>query len=593
MYLYKLRCFVVVSCHLLLPKVALALPLVKDLSASAVVTETSPQLYLVISIGLVLLGGIFAGLTLALMGQDEIYLKVIQTSGSPRERQLASSVLDLLAMGKHQILVTLLLSNVITNETLPIVLDRFIGKNGGGWQAVLFSTVLIVIFGEIIPQSICVKYGLQIGSVLSPYVRLLIYLLYPISYPIAKLLDHILGEDHGTMYKKSGLKTLVNLHQTNGIERLTRDEVTIISAVLDLKDKKVSEIMTPIDKVFTLSSATVLDEDTVNVILNSGFSRIPIYLPNDPNNFIGMLLVKILISYDPEDSLRLSEFPLATLPETLPNTSSLNILNYFQQGKSHMCLVSEKPGESSGALGILTLEDVIEELIGEEIVDESDVYAEQELRNENNFISLNSPLLKSKFRTNTTSYSSLPKFTDRTAAANEVAQRQGLLLKKTSSSKTPVQDGVINHAAHNKLPSNMASNPLKDEPSFVKIKRNIPFGMINGIQSNENINKKSNSLASIHSTKTANTGNDSNISPIMINQSSSNSKFSNKNTIENNNGIVESVITVKGVPKTIIQSTDMDSSQDMEGIGGLLLVHDKSLLQNQNRKQHSSSENEN
>lgn len=97
-------------------------------------------LYLGIAVALVLLGGVFAGLTIALMGQDETYLQVIATSGEERESKHATKVLNLLKKGKHWVLVTLLLSNVITNETLPIVLDRSLG---GGWPAVLSSTVLI------------------------------------------------------------------------------------------------------------------------------------------------------------------------------------------------------------------------------------------------------------------------------------------------------------------------------------------------------------------------------------------------------------------------------------------------------------------
>jgi len=102
----------------------------------------SPDLwaYLGVAVALVLLGGAFAGLTIALMGQDETYLQVIATSGEGAERKHAQKVLNLLGKGKHWVLVTLLLSNVITNETLPIVLDRSLG---GGWPAVVSSTVLI------------------------------------------------------------------------------------------------------------------------------------------------------------------------------------------------------------------------------------------------------------------------------------------------------------------------------------------------------------------------------------------------------------------------------------------------------------------
>jgi len=113
-----------------------------------------------------------------------------------------------------------------------------------------------------------------------------------------------------------------------------------------------------------------------------------VHTPEDKENFIGMLLTKRLITYDPEDALPMKQLPLSTLPETGPDTSCLDILNFFQEGKSthyslhnslfqliklslslsflgHMAIVSSDPGGSSGALGVITLEDVIEELIGE------------------------------------------------------------------------------------------------------------------------------------------------------------------------------------------------------------------------------------
>jgi len=211
---------------------------------------------------------------------------------------------------------------------------------------------------------------------MSKPVLALMWLMAPLAWPTAKLLDWLLGEDQGTVYKKSGLKTLVTLHKNLGdvSERLNQDEVTIISAVLDLKAKPVESVMTPMSDVFVMSEDTVLDEQTMDLILSAGYSRIPIHEPGNPTNFVGMLLVKILITYDPEDAKLVREFPLATLPETRPETSCLDIVNFFQEGKSHMVLVSEFPGEDHGALGVVTLEDVIEELIGEEIIDESDVY---------------------------------------------------------------------------------------------------------------------------------------------------------------------------------------------------------------------------
>lgn len=95
------------------------------------------------------------------MGQDQVYLQVIAKSGTGKERLNAEKVLKLLRRGRHWVLVTLLLGNVIANEALPVILDHDIQ---GGLFAVLVSTVLIVVFGEVIPQSLCAKYGLAIGA---------------------------------------------------------------------------------------------------------------------------------------------------------------------------------------------------------------------------------------------------------------------------------------------------------------------------------------------------------------------------------------------------------------------------------------------
>lgn len=602
------------------------LPLIHSLPLSTnnntpqddIVNSQSVQVsYLIISVALVLLGGVFAGLTLGLMGQDEVYLKVISTSGTQTEQRLAKKVLTLFNHGKHKILVTLLLSNVITNETLPIVLDRSL--NGGGWQAVVFSTVLIVIFGEVIPQSICVKYGLEVGAFFGPFVLILMYTFFPIVYPTARLLDYILGESHGTMYKKSGLKTLVTLHKTMGVERLSRDEVTIISAVLDLKEKSVFEIMTPMENVYTLASDTILDADRIQHIFNSGFSRIPIHLPNESTNFIGMLLVRVLISYDSSEKLTVSSFPLATLPETRPTTSCLNILNYFQEGKSHMCIVSDNPGSSSGSIGVVTLEDVIEELIGEEIVDESDVFIDIHKKIKRN---APAPLLSKRHLT--------PYLHKLYNTKNELNQKKkninnnSIPLKKddnnnksnsnTNSSSFPPFQPQLNLSSNksheniliNQLqdikPSNLASNPLKVKKSFVTIKnlhdsdsdKSISPPLNNNNISNYGSITKKKTIPKLtkHSDPvTLSQKQKEEISNIK-NEQQAISNFENINSDNNNNtinhqinnglindqqqpqfvtgsipqdrdsrksitnGIVESIITVQGLPKTIIEPKD-------------------------------------
>ncbi|KAK3839906.1 MAG: hypothetical protein J3R72DRAFT_446959 [Linnemannia gamsii] len=322
---------------------------------------------------LVIIGGVFAGLTIGLMGLDETNLQVLMASGTPTEQIHAETVYKLLSRGKHWVLVTLLLGNVIVNETLPVVLDS---ELGGGVVAILISTLLIVVFGEIIPQAVCARHGLAIGSYCAKPMLVFMYIMSPVSYPIARLLDSWLGVHHGTTYRRTELKTLVSLHQVDGIGELTDDEVTIIASVLDLKEKAISTVMTPLEDVFTLSEDAILDEQLMEEIVNAGHSRIPIYRHDDTNNFIGMLLVKRLITYDPEDHIPVRQFKINSLPEAAPNTSCLDILNFFQEGRSHMAIVTSEPGGFGHPVGVITLEDVIEELLGEEIVDESDVYVD-------------------------------------------------------------------------------------------------------------------------------------------------------------------------------------------------------------------------
>ncbi|KAJ4485216.1 hypothetical protein J3R30DRAFT_1325590 [Lentinula aciculospora] len=331
---------------------------------------------LIISIVLVILGGLFAGLTLGLMGLDELHLRVIAAaSDNPKEKQDARKVLQLMDRGRHWVLVVLLLSNVITNETLPIFLE---GAFGGGIPAILVSTTSIVIFGEIIPQAVCVRYGLGIGAKCVPLVLALMWILAPVAYPIAKVLDYALGTNEAHRYKRSQLKSFLQLHLT-GTEPLQEEEVGILNGVLDLNAKHVETIMTPMKDVVQLSADAILDQDTLAAILASGYSRIPVY--DDTASFLGLLLVKKLLQYNHLLNLPVRDFQLSILPEAYPSISCFQALDYFQTGRAHLLLISRTPGIPGGAIGIVTLEDIIEEIIAEEIVDETDLYEDNVSKN--------------------------------------------------------------------------------------------------------------------------------------------------------------------------------------------------------------------
>ncbi|EJD48668.1 DUF21-domain-containing protein [Auricularia subglabra TFB-10046 SS5] len=298
---------------------------------------------------LVILSGVFAGLTLGYMSLDETQLNVLSISGTPKQQQYAAKIKPIRSNG-HLLLVTLLLANMIVNETLPVISDHVLG---GGIQAVVASTAMIVIFSEIIPQSLCSRYGLYIGAKCAPVVRVLTWIFLPIAWPVAKLLEVILGPHHGIIYRRGELKELIALHSAvspHGGD-LKADTVTIIGHTLDLQEKVAKDAMTPIEKVFMLHIDEKLDYETLAAVCKTGHSRIPVYDEVDfgvvggrkVKKIIGILLVKQCVLLDPADATPVRQVPLNTVPSVPYDEPLLGILDRFQEGRSHMAIVSPIP----------------------------------------------------------------------------------------------------------------------------------------------------------------------------------------------------------------------------------------------------------
>ncbi|WVQ75716.1 hypothetical protein IAR50_005346 [Cryptococcus sp. DSM 104548] len=307
---------------------------------------------------LVALSGMFAGLTLGYFSVDPTQLQVLSISGTPQQQEYARLIMPV-RKDSHLLLTTLILGNMIVNEALPVVVD---GVLGGGVVAVVISTAMVVIFAEIIPQSICSRYGLLIGARMARIVRVMIWIAFPIAWPIAKLLEYILGAHHGIIYRRSELQELIKMHAASGEGGgdLDFDTVQITQGALNLAKKSVKEAMTPIDEVFMLPIEAKLDYETLGQVVRSGHSRIPVYqMVEVPDiNFaspsvgpaktkmvkkvMGSLLVKSCVLLDPEDATPLASIPINTIP-TIPFDEPLtNMLNVFQEGRSHMAIVSRR-----------------------------------------------------------------------------------------------------------------------------------------------------------------------------------------------------------------------------------------------------------
>ncbi|KAL0734514.1 hypothetical protein Bca4012_010724 [Brassica carinata] len=388
--------------------------------------------YLTACFGLVAFAGLMSGLTLGLMSLSLVELEVIVKAGEPNDRKNAKKILPLVK-NQHLLLCTLLIGNALAMEALPVFVDSLLPA----WGSVLISVTLILAFGEIIPQAVCSRYGLSIGAKLSILVRFIVIVFFPLAYPISKLLDLLLGRRHSTLFRRAELKSFVFMHGNEAGKggELTHDETTIISGALDMSHKSAKDAMTPVSKIFSLDIDSRLDEKTMGLIASEGHSRIPIYSV-DPTVIIGYILVKNLIKVRPEDETPIRDLPIRRMTRVNLNLPLYDILNIFQTGRSHMaavvgtknCTSTNTPvhdksingtdnkdanvvlsipvmnssevnqqspiryidsnaDEDEEVIGIITLEDVMEELIQEEIFDETDRYVEVHKR-----ITINMPI---------------------------------------------------------------------------------------------------------------------------------------------------------------------------------------------------------
>ncbi|XP_019445603.1 PREDICTED: DUF21 domain-containing protein At4g33700-like isoform X2 [Lupinus angustifolius] len=308
--------------------------------------ETEFFVHILVIVLLVLFAGLMSGLTLGLMSLSLVDLEVLAKSGTPQDRKHAEKILPVVR-NQHLLLCTLLICNAAAMETLPIFLDSLVTA----WGAILISVTLILLFGEIIPQSVCSRYGLAIGATVAPFVRVLVWVCSPVAFPISKLLDYLLGHRQEALFRRAELKTLVNLHGNEAGKggELTHDETTIIAGALELSEKTASDAMTPISETFAIDINSNLDRELMNEILENGHSRIPVYY-EQPTNIIGLVLVKNLLTIHPEDETPVKSVTIRRIPRVPESMPLYDILNEFQKGHSHMAIVvrrCDKTGQQS------------------------------------------------------------------------------------------------------------------------------------------------------------------------------------------------------------------------------------------------------
>ncbi|XP_062386773.1 metal transporter CNNM2 [Sardina pilchardus] len=330
---------------------------------------------------LLCLSGMFSGLNLGLMALDPMELQIVQNCGTEREKNFAKKIEPVRSQGNY-LLCSLLLGNVLVNTTLTILLDDIAGN---GLIAVVMSTIGIVIFGEIVPQAICSRHGLAVGANTILLTKFFMLLTFPASYPVSKLLDYLLGQEIGTVYNRE--KLLEMLRVTDPYNDLVKEELNIIQGALELRTKTVEDVMTPLRDCFMIPGDAILDFNTMSEVMESGYTRIPVF-EGERSNIVDLLFVKDLAFVDPDDCTPLktiTKFYSHQLHFVFNDTKLDAMLEEFKKGKSHLAIVQRVNNEGEGdpfyeVLGIVTLEDVIEEIIKSEILDETDLYTDNKTK---------------------------------------------------------------------------------------------------------------------------------------------------------------------------------------------------------------------
>ncbi|XP_026079549.1 metal transporter CNNM1-like isoform X2 [Carassius auratus] len=330
-----------------------------------------------LSVLLLALSALFSGLVISMLALDPVELKVLQNSGTDKEQKYAHKIESVRKHGNY-VLCTLVLCNVLTNTFLVVWMCQILGVTPVSTAA---CTFLIFFIGEILPHSVASRHGLAIASKTVWLTKMLMLLTFPITYPISKLLDNMLHQEISNFYTRE--KLLAMLRVTDPYHDLVKEELNIIQGALELRSKTVEDVLTPLNDCFMLASDAILDFYTMSDVMQSGYTRIPVF-ENERSNIVDILFVKDLAFVDPDDCTPLktiTQFYKHPLHCVFNDTKLDAVLEQFKKGKSHLAIVQRVNNEGEGdpfyeVMGIVTLEDVIEEIIKSEIVDETDLYTD-------------------------------------------------------------------------------------------------------------------------------------------------------------------------------------------------------------------------
>lgn len=326
--------------------------------------DTDSIITVIIMAVLVLLSAYFSSTETAFSSLNRIRLKNMADSGSKRAKQTLE-----LAEKFDNLLSTVLIGNNIVNITLTSVATVFFIKHFGDIGATLSTvviTLVVLLFGEITPKSLAKECPEKFAMFSYPYIRLLMWLLTPLNFLFScwkKLLSKCFKFNNNNVMTEDELLTIVDVAKNDG--GINEQESELIRSAIEFNDLCAEDILTPRVDVAAIDIEDKNGEIS-KTFIESGFSRLPVYR-DSIDNIVGILNQKDFHNYVYHHDKTVEE----VMGEPMFITGSMplsDLLKKLQSEKSHLAVIADEYG---GTEGIVTMEDILEELVGE-IWDEHD-----------------------------------------------------------------------------------------------------------------------------------------------------------------------------------------------------------------------------
>ena len=332
--------------------------------------DSSSLTMIVILILLVILSAYFSATETAFTSLNRIRLKSKADAGN-RRAALALRLVD----QYNNLLSTILVGNNIVNLSASSLATVFFTEGlrlqNGAVISTAVITIVVLVFGEVSPKSLAKEYPESFAMFSAPIMRILMFILTPVNILFSllkKLLSKVFHKEGDSGITEEELVTMVDQAESEG--GLDQHESKLIRSAIEFNDMEVDEILTPRVDIVAVEDTDSMD-DIAQAFAESGYSRLPVY-HEDIDDIIGVIHEKDFHAarYRGQTDVKAITGPMLY---TTGNTKISELLRILQREKAHMVIVVDEYG---GTEGLVTLEDIVEELVGE-IWDEHDEVIEE------------------------------------------------------------------------------------------------------------------------------------------------------------------------------------------------------------------------